>query len=129
MDEGGRDRKAPRRNAGRGVAYWTDGQEERIFVVTTGLGLRPRNELLLHPVEDRSRNHHGCQGSVKGLPIQKPPYSRITALDLNKGEFAWMVPLGTTPERVSQNPALNGIKLPNTGGIICMPRFSSRRRC
>jgi quinoprotein glucose dehydrogenase len=55
--------------------------------------------------------------SVKGLPILKPPYSRITALDLNKGEFAWMVPLGTTPERVSQNPALNGIKLPNTGGI------------
>src|SRR3989475_4433525 len=39
MDEGGRDRKAPRRNAGRGVAYWTDGQEERIFVVTTGFYL------------------------------------------------------------------------------------------
>src|SRR5438093_13014212 len=31
MDEAGRDRKAPRRNAGRGVAYWTDGKEERIF--------------------------------------------------------------------------------------------------
>ena len=39
MDEGGRDRKAPRRNAGRGVAYWTDGKEERIFVVTTGFYL------------------------------------------------------------------------------------------
>jgi len=39
MDEGGRDRKAPRRNAGRGVAYWTDGQDERIFVVTTGFFL------------------------------------------------------------------------------------------
>jgi glucose dehydrogenase len=39
MDEGGRDRKAPRRNAGRGVAYWTDGRDERIFVVTTGFYL------------------------------------------------------------------------------------------
>src|ERR1700694_3068180 len=39
MDEGGRDRNAPRRNAGRGVAYWTDGQNERIFVVTTGFYL------------------------------------------------------------------------------------------
>src|SRR5438477_9152207 len=39
IDEGGRDRKAPRRNAGRGVAYWTDGKEERIFVVTTGFYL------------------------------------------------------------------------------------------
>jgi quinoprotein glucose dehydrogenase len=55
--------------------------------------------------------------SVEGLPILKPPYSRITALDLNKGEFAWMVPLGTTPERVARNPALKDIALPNTGGI------------
>jgi quinoprotein glucose dehydrogenase len=55
--------------------------------------------------------------SVEGLPILKPPYSRITALDLNKGEFAWMVPLGTTPERVARNPALKDMALPNTGGI------------
>jgi quinoprotein glucose dehydrogenase len=59
----------------------------------------------------------GVNLSVKGLPILKPPYSRITALDLNKGEFAWVVPLGTTPERVSQNPALQGMQLPNTGGV------------
>ena len=39
MDESGRDRKAPRRNAGRGVGYWTDGTEERIFVITTGFYL------------------------------------------------------------------------------------------
>src|SRR6185503_11348312 len=39
IDEQGRDRKAPRRNAGRGVAYWTDGREARIFVVTTGFYL------------------------------------------------------------------------------------------
>jgi quinoprotein glucose dehydrogenase len=55
--------------------------------------------------------------SVKGLPILKPPYSRITALDLNTGEFAWVVPFGTTPSSVSQNPALKGINMPNTGGI------------
>src|SRR6266581_1695633 len=39
IDEHGRDRKAPRRNAGRGVAYWTDGREARIFVITTGFYL------------------------------------------------------------------------------------------
>ena len=55
--------------------------------------------------------------SVEGLPILKPPYSRITALDLNTGEYAWVVPLGTTPQSVSKNPALAGITLPNTGGI------------
>ena len=42
----------------------------------------------------------GANLSVQGLPILKPPYSRITALDLNTGDYAWMVPLGTTPERV-----------------------------
>jgi quinoprotein glucose dehydrogenase len=59
----------------------------------------------------------GANLSVKGLPILKPPYSRITALDLNKGEFAWVVPLGTTPAQVSAHPALVGMSLPNTGGI------------
>jgi quinoprotein glucose dehydrogenase len=55
--------------------------------------------------------------SVEGLPILKLPYSRITALNLNTGEYAWVVPLGTTPQSVAQNPALSGIVLPNTGGI------------
>jgi quinoprotein glucose dehydrogenase len=59
----------------------------------------------------------GADLTVQGLPILKPPYSRITALDLNTGDFAWVVPLGTTPTRVAQHPALKGISLPNTGGI------------
>jgi quinoprotein glucose dehydrogenase len=59
----------------------------------------------------------GGEIRIKGLPLLKPPYSRITALDLNKGEYAWMVPLGNTPQRVKDNPALKGVTLPNTGGI------------
>jgi glucose dehydrogenase len=59
----------------------------------------------------------GADLTIQGLPILKPPYSRITALDLNTGEFAWVVPLGTTPLSVSQNPVLQGMTLPNTGGI------------
>jgi quinoprotein glucose dehydrogenase len=59
----------------------------------------------------------GADLSVKGLPILKPPYSRVTALDLNTGAFAWVVPLGTTPASVSRNPALQGVTVPNTGGI------------
>jgi len=64
-----------------------------------------------------SRSRGSVSLAVEGLPILKPPYSRITALDLNKGEFAWVVPLGTTPNRVAQHPALQGLNLPNTGGI------------
>jgi quinoprotein glucose dehydrogenase len=55
--------------------------------------------------------------AVKGLPILKPPYSRITALNLNTGQFDWVVPLGTTPKAVLENPALKDVTLPNTGGI------------
>jgi quinoprotein glucose dehydrogenase len=55
--------------------------------------------------------------SVSGLPILKPPYSRITAVNLNTGDFAWVVPVGTTPPSVLNNPVLKGITLPpNTGG-------------
>ncbi len=59
----------------------------------------------------------GAQLAVQGLPILKPPYSKIVALDLNKGEYAWTVPLGNTPKRVSDHEALKGKTIPNTGGI------------
>ena len=39
LDEGIRWQKAPRQFAGRGLAYWTDGKEERVIVVTPGYHL------------------------------------------------------------------------------------------
>jgi quinoprotein glucose dehydrogenase len=59
----------------------------------------------------------GAQLAVQGLPILKPPYSKIVALDLNKGEYVWTVPLGNTPKSVSEHAALKGKTIPNTGGI------------
>ncbi len=50
-----------------------------------------------------------------GLPIVKPPWGRITAIDMNTGEHAWMVANGDTPEDVANNPALAGIEIPRTG--------------
>ena len=51
----------------------------------------------------------------QGLPIYKPPYSRITAIDMNTGEHLWQIPNGDTPERIKNHPALKGVDLPNTG--------------
>ncbi len=51
----------------------------------------------------------------QGLPLMKPPYSRITAIDLNTGEHLWMIPVGETPDRIKNNPALAGIDIGNTG--------------
>jgi len=50
-----------------------------------------------------------------GIPIWKPPYSRITAIDMNTGEHAWVIPTGETPARVANNPALARIDIGNTG--------------
>jgi quinoprotein glucose dehydrogenase len=52
-----------------------------------------------------------------GLPLVKPPWSRITAIDMNTGEHAWMVPNGPTPDEIANNPALEGVDLPQTGGF------------
>ncbi|MEQ8407422.1 MAG: PQQ-binding-like beta-propeller repeat protein [Gammaproteobacteria bacterium] len=50
-----------------------------------------------------------------GIPLWKPPYSRITAIDLNTGEHLWMTPAGYTPERIQNLPALQGVEIGNTG--------------
>jgi quinoprotein glucose dehydrogenase len=52
---------------------------------------------------------------VQGLPLVKPPWGRITALDLNKGELVWQVPHGETPDAVRAHPALKGLAIPRTG--------------
>ncbi|MEE2776764.1 MAG: pyrroloquinoline quinone-dependent dehydrogenase [Acidobacteriota bacterium] len=51
----------------------------------------------------------------QGLPLVKPPWGRITAIDLNTGEHLWMVPNGETPQHVREHPALEGIEIPRTG--------------
>jgi quinoprotein glucose dehydrogenase len=51
----------------------------------------------------------------QGLPLLKPPYGRITAIDLNTGEHLWMVANSDTPEWIKNHPALKGITLPRTG--------------
>ena len=51
----------------------------------------------------------------RGLPLFKPPYSRMTAIDLNTGEHAWMKPLGDG-DRVRNHPMLRHLDLPPLGG-------------
>jgi quinoprotein glucose dehydrogenase len=53
--------------------------------------------------------------NVRGLPLVKPPYGRISAIDLNKGEIVWQVPHGETPDNVKNNPALKNLTIPRTG--------------
>jgi quinoprotein glucose dehydrogenase len=54
-------------------------------------------------------------GSIQGIPIFKPPYGRITAIDMNTGEHLWWIPNGDTPDRIVNHELLQGVDLPNTG--------------
>jgi quinoprotein glucose dehydrogenase len=58
--------------------------------------------------------------SIEGLPFIKPPYGRITAIDLNKGTLAWQVVHGETPDHIKNHPRLKGLNIPRTGqsGIL-----------
>ena len=51
----------------------------------------------------------------RGLPLLKPPYTRMTAIDLNKGEHAWMRPNGDG-NRYRNHPMLRDLDLPPLGG-------------
>ena len=53
--------------------------------------------------------------NVQGLPLLKPPYGTIAAIDLTKGELAWEIPNGETPDNVRNHPALQGVNLGRTG--------------
>jgi quinoprotein glucose dehydrogenase len=80
---------------GMGAAPLPGGRAPRIAV--GGTGLRPG------------------QTDVEGLPLIKPPYGRITAIDLEKGDIAWQVAHGETPDFIRNHPALKGLKIPRTG--------------
>jgi quinoprotein glucose dehydrogenase len=50
-----------------------------------------------------------------GIPLFKPPYGHLTALNLNAGEIAWQVPFGDDA-RLRAHPALKGVRLPDKLG-------------
>ncbi len=52
---------------------------------------------------------------VQGLPIPKPPYGVLSAVNLDRGELLWQVPHGDTPDNVRNHPALRGLTIPKTG--------------
>ena len=77
------------------------------------------NVFAVNPAGDRSDIRYlfvnGDAPRPLGLPLIKPPYGRITAIDMNTGEHRWMVPNGATPDDIKNNPALAGVTLPPTG--------------
>lgn len=57
----------------------------------------------------------GPQPTAFGLPLLKPPYGRVIAIDMKTGNRLWMVPHGNTPDAIKNHPRLKGVEIPNTG--------------
>jgi quinoprotein glucose dehydrogenase len=53
--------------------------------------------------------------NVRGLPLVKPPYGMVVAIDMNRAEPVWQTPHGDTPDVVRNHPALRGLDIPKTG--------------
>ncbi len=93
------------------------GQEVRI---RTGPG---ENSGADSPMPARAPAGRGAAGggggyvalNVQGLPLIKPPYSTISAINLDKGEIVWQVPHGETPDNIRNHAALKGLNIPRTG--------------
>jgi quinoprotein glucose dehydrogenase len=102
-----------------GGANWEHGSfDPETGIVYVGSFTNPLN-FGLEPDSARSDMRYvggaGRVPNVRGLPILRPPYNRITAIDLNTGEHVWQVPGGDTPDAIKNNPALQGLAIPPTG--------------
>jgi quinoprotein glucose dehydrogenase len=81
-----------------------------------GADAAPTDRAAARPPATAPEGGGGGGLNVQGLPLIKPPYGRITAIDLDKGEIRWQMPHGETPDNVKNHPALKGIKIvPRTG--------------
>ena len=61
--------------------------------------------------------------NVQGLPMVKPPYGMLAAINLDRGDLMWQVPHGDTPDNIRKHPLLAGKTIPKTG----QPGTSGRR--
>ncbi len=103
-----------------GGANWQGGvldPETGILYVSSSTVLRPMSLEAAPHLSDM--DYVAYMGSSRigpyGLPLVKPPYGRITAIDLNTGDHLWMMPNADTPDWVKDIPVLKGIDIPRTG--------------
>lgn len=109
-----------------GVTNWPGGSydpEAHILYVHASTGMTSNG---LVPGDSAKTEFAWVQGSVaarseapplrvQGLPLVKPPYGSIVAIDMDKGEILWTIAHGETPDNIRNHPALQGLNIPRTG--------------
>ena len=114
---------APGANGGANIpgGAAADPETGMVYVATE----RGHSTIALVTGKERYKEKAGTSGYVslgpggtrgpQGLPLLKPPYGSIVAIDLTTGEHAWSIPNGDTPDNIKNHPALKGVTIPATG--------------
>jgi quinoprotein glucose dehydrogenase len=105
-----------------GGANWPgagfDPESNVLFVPASNGAFTPYMGTL--PADESNLRYYRLQNrgvvGPRGLPLLKPPYSTITALDMDQGEILWQVANGDGMARVENHPALKGVRMPPLGG-------------
>ncbi len=119
--------------AATGGANWQGGSfdpETGVFYIftnteVTALGLVPGKDRPNEPsdmtfVRGQAKDPANLKAAdipttVQGLPLIKPPYGRISAIDLKQGTLMWQIAHGETPDNIRNHPLLKGLTIPRTG--------------
>ena len=72
----------------------------------------------LPPEKLRYRSSFGFMFSNSGLPVIAPPWTTLTAYDLNQGTIEWQVPLGEVPELAAKGFKDTGSHFPKVGPVV-----------
>ncbi len=103
-----------RRELGRRLVRSRDERAlRRLVYAAERRGAAARAEFLEHAATSRAAARR-CRSST-GLPLIKPPWGRITAIDMNKGEHLFQIPNGPTPKEIAEHPKLKGLDIAPTG--------------
>ncbi|MBI4888000.1 MAG: PQQ-binding-like beta-propeller repeat protein [Acidobacteria bacterium] len=78
-------------------------------------GVKNRDELPQAPAAASAPPPPGL--NVQGIPISKPPYGVLAAMNLDRGELLWQTPHGDTPDNIRNHALLKGVTVPKTGQV------------
>jgi quinoprotein glucose dehydrogenase len=100
----------------QGVAF--DPDTNMLYIPSTthpmkvGLGKDPKNKEFDYAMTSRGLVMEG----PFGLPLTKPPYGRITAIDMNSGDHKWMMANADTPKEIKDHEKLRGVEIKERTG-------------
>jgi quinoprotein glucose dehydrogenase len=112
-----------------GAAF--DAESGLLFIKTSNQAHIARVGKPDHPPADEVDADYTRVGDMNadlpdGIPLLKPPYGHLVAIDLSRGAIAWRVPFGDTPA-LRRNPALKGVALPDKLGVAGAPGVLATR--